>query len=175
MVVDLDSTVVASVQQRALTSTSTGTTDVDTITSVTPGNTALFYNGLIRGGAVDINSVGYYQQLTNATTVTYTGNSAGSATSRIHMYTVVVFTGAALNGSVQRGTIVLSAQTSNTATITSVTTAKSFVNWGNFAASTTGSASVTQPTLTLTNATTVTAAVNAAGSPTVSYEVVQFN
>lgn len=174
MVVDLDSTIVTSVQQRALTGTAAAGSETDTITSVTTGNTLLFYNGTVRlSGAVDVDFFSWTQVLTNATTVTFTRTNTASTISRTHYYTVVQFAAGALNGNVQRGTIALSAQTSNTATISSVTTTKSFVNWGAFL-SATGNADVVQPALTLTNGTTVTASVNSAGSPTVSYEVIQF-
>lgn len=173
MVVDLDTTIVSGVQQRSFSSTAASATDTDTITSLSTTETLLFYNGMVRAGTVDVDLIAYHQVLTNGTTVTETRSNNSSTTSRTHKYTAVTFAAAALNASVQRGTIALSAATSNTATISSVDTSKSFVNWGNFL-SATGNANTVQPSLTLTNATTVTAAVNSAGSPTVSYEVIEF-
>lgn len=173
MVVDLDSTIVTAVQQRAVTNTSGSAAFTDTITSLDTTKTLLFYNGaIVPGTNSTVTSFACTVVLTNATTVTVTrvGTNAGSQTIN---YTAVTFAGTALNGGVQRGTIALSSQTSNTATITSVDMTKSFVNWGNFKC-TAANDNTDIPTLALTDATTVTASVNSAGSPTASYEVLQF-
>jgi hypothetical protein len=172
MVADLGSSIVSAVQQEATSMTSGSTSDTDTITSVTVGNVLLMYGGYSSQVAQTYPGA-YRTALTNGTTVTKT-RAGSNASARTVYYTAVSFAASALNGSVQRGTIALSSQTSNTATITSITTAKSFVNWGNFSAAA-GNGNAVLPTLVLTNSTTVTAAVNTAGSPTVSYEVMQFN
>lgn len=82
--------------------------------------------------------------------------------------------------SVQKGTITIAnANTSNTATISSVNTAKAFVLFGGHTGTdATYSLSQGVPKLDLTNATTVTAnrdAQAATQSLTVSYTVVEFN
>lgn len=173
MVVDLDTTIVSAKEQRAVTNTSGNASFTDTITSVDTTKTLLFYNGaIVPATSSTVTSFACTTVLTNATTVTVTrvGTNTGSQTIN---YTAVTFAGAALNSSVQRGTITLSAQTSNTATITSINTAKSFVNYGNFRV-TAANDNTDIPTLALTNATTVTAAVNSAGSPIAAFEVLEF-
>lgn len=81
--------------------------------------------------------------------------------------------------SVQRGVITISSGTSSgTATITSVDTSKSIVNFLNWACNTGGVAqSNYSPYVTLTNTTTVTAAKGDTSAITdyVSWEVIEFN
>jgi hypothetical protein len=175
MVADLGSTIVNSIAASPGTAhTAASATDTDTISGIsTTGNSLLIYGGESITSTGDVNVAEYASSLTNSTTVTLTRNSSAGTASRTHFFTAVQFAAAALNGSVQRGTVALSSQTSNTATITSVNTAKSFVNWGNFLSGA-GNIAVLQPTLVLTNGTTVTAATNSTGSPTVGYEVIQF-
>lgn len=173
MVVDLSSTIINSIQAMAHTDATSATSYTDTITSVTPGNTLLIYGGERTGtGTDDVDTLAHTLVLTNATTVTIT--RAGTGTSpRTVCYTVVQFQAAILNRSVQRGTIALSSQTSGAVTISGVNILLSFANWANFL-SVSGNANVSNPTLTLTNGTTVTAAVASAGSPTISYEIIEF-
>lgn len=173
MVVDLDSSIVSGVQQKAVSLTSANVSDTDTITSVTTTNTLLMYGGISVTTTAGYGAFSYETVLTNGTTITKT-RVGTSVTQRTVYYTAVSFNASALSGNIQRGTITLAAATSNTATISSVTTSKSFVNWGNFTAANSNT-NVSSPSLTLTNATTVTAAVNSAGSPTVAYEVIQFS
>jgi hypothetical protein len=174
MVVDLGSTIVSSVQQRTATNTGASSAWTDTISSVTVGQTLLFYNGVITTPKTAlITSFANTLELTNSTTVTLT-RAGTSTTSQTVSYVAVTFAAAALNGNIQRGTITLAAATSNTATITGVTTAKSAVIWGNERV-TSNTPATDLARLDLTNTTTVTATVNTAGSPTVSYQVIQFN
>lgn len=175
VVADLDSSIVQSVQPEAHTDATSASTYTDTITSVTPGNTLLIFGGQNWGsGSSDsTGTVLHTIVLSNATTVTMTRSST-TATSRTIFYTVVQFRGSVLNGAVQRGTIVLSSQTSNTAVLSAVTLAKSLVNYVGIRRAT-SNPNTTFTTLTLTNTTTVTAAVVSAGSPTVSYEALQWN
>lgn len=83
--------------------------------------------------------------------------------------------------SIQRGTIAISAtsNTSATATITSVSTTKSVVNFLNWSCNTGGQAQDNyHPYVTLTNATTVTATIGttiSGGIITASFEVIEFN
>jgi hypothetical protein len=80
--------------------------------------------------------------------------------------------------SVQRGTIVLTGVATNTATITSVSTADSMIKWLGESSSDAG-VNTTERSLvsvTLTNGTTVTATrTSATSNATVSYEVIEFN
>lgn len=174
MVVDLDSTVVSAVQQVANASTSTTTSDTDTITSVTPGNVSLMWGGISQLSLPTIASDCYNLFLTNGTTVTKTRSGTG-AISRTVFYTVVTWATAALNGSVQRtsSALAISAATSATWTLgSSVSTAKSFVNYNGFSAIGTN-ASTLVPALTLSS-TTVVASLNTSGTSTPTAEVVQF-
>jgi hypothetical protein len=134
----------------------------------------VIYNGLAPSsiGIGFTNGTATYE-LTNATTVTVTRAGQTGAINTVCYFTVVQFAATALNGTAQRGLITLTSQTSNTATISSVTTSKSLVNWGNFRA-TSGNSNVSMNALTLTNATTVTDTLNTAGTVTASYEVIQF-
>jgi hypothetical protein len=78
--------------------------------------------------------------------------------------------------SIQAGTIAVSGVTSNTATISTVNTAKAFVIFNGFSTSTTGGdMGRAMVRVSLTNATTVTAEKsNSIGDSTVSYTVVEF-
>lgn len=78
--------------------------------------------------------------------------------------------------SVQTGTIVITATNlTNTATISSVNTAKSVVLFGGWTTDNTGGTLTFAPYLTLTNATTVTATrSNTSNTTTVSYTVLEF-
>lgn len=116
--------------------------------------------------------------LTNATTVTATKNDA-TDTSTVG-FEVAEFYAGVLNSAVQRGTItVAAASTSNTAAITSVTTAKALLMFLGMSADATAAAGGVQEhvftRLTLTNATTVTATrTNSIGNIVVSYQVAEF-
>lgn len=172
MVVDLDSTIVSAVRPGSVTDASANASYTGTITSVDTTRSALFYNGLI-GALVSstVATAGITHELTNGTTVTLTRSNT-TTTSRTSYYTVVEFQAAVIQ-SVQRGTIVQAAATSNTATVSSVNTAKAFVNWGSLRAAS-ANADTVASMLALTDATTVTASTLAAGSPTTAYEVVEF-
>lgn len=78
--------------------------------------------------------------------------------------------------SVQTGTIVITATNlTNTATISSVNTAKSVVLFGGWTTDNNSGTLVFAPYLTLTNATTVTATrSNTSNTTTVSYTVLEF-
>ena len=175
MVADLGTAIVTAVQPQAASMSATGTSGTDTITSVTTGNAILVYGGVSRAlsGTATFASQNYENVLTNATTVTKTRSGTGT-NARTDFYTVVSLAASALNGSVQHSTVALSAQTSNTSSaFSAVTLAKSFVNWGNFLAA--GNSNVSQTAMSFTSTTQVTATVNAAGSPTAAFSVVQFN
>lgn len=171
MVVDLDATIINSVQPIAKTDATSATSYTSTITSVGTGSTMVVQNGTVGVAGSGTSAVAITATLTDATTVTFTrvGTGAGSRTSYV---TVVEFRPAILI-SLQRGTIAIAAATSATATISAVTTAKSFANWCNFRA-TSANADAVLPTLELTNTTTVTAALNTSGTSTAAYEVVEF-
>lgn len=116
---------------------------------------------------------------TNSTTITATrGTQSAQAASTLTVGFVVVQWSSGVTTSIQRGTIVTNGgSTSNTATISSVDTSRSFVHWlGDYATSSISadlaSAAFRQ---TLTDSTTVTATRQASvGTATTSYEVIQF-
>lgn len=173
-VADLDSTIVESVQAvaHAAGDADVNTSFTDTISSVDVDRTLIFYNGFYGSVGFGANGGSYHQVLTNATTVTSTRNGTAAGVKNV-LFTVVQFATGVFSSAVQRGTITLSAATSNTATISSVDTTRSFVNWCNYKGASANSNTILN-TLTLTNATTVTDAVSSAGSIIASYEVAQF-
>lgn len=167
-----------SIQTFEITIAASSTSNIATITSVNTGNAVIFFAGFTSAET----SVTYQDflsraELTNATTVTVYRNT--STTNSITVRgTVVEFTSAAI-ASVQAGTITIPSGTASaTATISSVNTSNSVVFYLGFTASGAGISSLNYFTsLTLTNATTVTASRNAAPSgitTTVGYCVVNF-
>jgi hypothetical protein len=150
--------------------TGTGTAQTATITAVDMSNSIVVFGGFSRTVTTFGNE---YQPtflrlvLTNATTLTATRDTADNT--MFMSFTVVEFWPGVLR-SVQRGTITVGAALNNTATILAVTPGKSAVQ--NLGWSTNGDSALENINLTLTNATTVTAAKQAAsGSNIVSYEV----
>jgi hypothetical protein len=174
MVVDLDATIVTGVQKFSTSMTSSSASDTDTLTSVVAANTALMWGGIVTGSAAVFSGTAYNLFLTNATTVTKTRIGINSA-ARTAYYTAVTFAASALNSSIQRTNSALSMSSASSATwtITSVNTAKAFVNWNGFSA-TSASPNVVEPSITLASATTVTAAINSSGSSNPSAEVIEF-
>lgn len=154
------------------------TSNTATITSVVTANSLLFPQGQI---ATSGNSDGFWTirlALTNATTITGTryGNDAGQT--HTVSFTVVELRPGVLKSN-QSGTISLLNLASNTATITSVNTAKSVALLWGFDINNSGAGAINDhfPKLTLTNATTLTAAVQNlinAGYE-VGYQVAEFN
>lgn len=170
-VVQFAAAAINSVQQLASVYTAqSGTAQTVTITSV---NTS---NSFIAFGGVNSNSNTYAAAyntaaLTNSTTVTYNRNTGSGINFSIYC-TVIEFVSGVLN-SAQRGTIALSAQTSNTATITSVNTSKAFGNYLGWLTS--GSnPDACWGKISLTNGTTVTGTVNTSGTLTLGYEAIEF-
>lgn len=172
MVVDLDSTIISSVQKRSVTNATSSTSYTDTISSVNTSYTLLFYNGFMYTVAIAKASAAHRIALTNSTTVTLNRNSGSDSNSRTIYYTAVEFQSAILNSAVQRGNITGTA-VSRTATITTVNTALAALNYGGFSAST-NSDSTTVPRLDLTNATTVTSTLNSSGPHNSNWEVIEF-
>lgn len=150
-------TVFKSVQRGTITLAS-ATSNTATITSVDTANTLLFWTGTTVSATSAIYDSAFVRlALTNATTITATQIS--TATSNVVGYEVCELYAGVLNN-VQRGTISVSGATTNTATITSVTTAKSVLTslgWTGANSSGDGALTQTMGNLALTNATTVTA------------------
>lgn len=177
-IVEFASGITQSVQQFATSLSTTGTAPTQTISSVTTGNSLLVWGGFTVGGTSTVNATDilYTLQLTAATTVTLTRIGSNNSNTRIYYYTVLEFASGNIN-SLQRGTMTLASQTSNTTTITSVTTSRSFVNYcGHRHGLSSIPVGINFPSLALTDATTITARMNTsnATTQTQSYEVVEF-
>ncbi len=165
----------SSTQQFSITVSAGNSSSTAAISSVATGQSAIFYGGAkvsTSGGVVPTELMGKVV-LTNATTVT-ASRSATTASFTV-TGTVVEFKAENLSR-IQRGTIDLNGVATNTATITSVNTAKSFVSFlGASTTDSTASADQMYSSVVLTNATTVTADTVAAPSTlTASYEAINF-
>lgn len=145
-----------------------------TIASVTTANTFLSYSGSSCSLAGSANIGRMYAQLTAATTVAISWNTASTTRVRNFNLCVIEFVSGVLAQAVQRGTIALAAATSGTATITSSATSSTLVNWLNNSTSASSNSNVTCCRITQTNATTITENVNSSATGTGSYEAVQF-
>lgn len=166
---------IQSIQTFSITIASGSTSNTATISSVNTSNAYIAFGGQITS-ATAINSATARVALTSATVVTATRNTS-TATTTIVSGTVVEYTSSAVV-SIQSGTITVTG-TSNTATISSVTTANSAVFYlgQSSSSATTGGSSVFYTDLTLTNATTVTAKTNTSlGAPgnIIGFAVIQF-
>ena len=142
-----------------------------TITAVNTANAVIVFGGFSVNNATANTSFSVYVTLTNATTVTAT--TVGTGNDRVVAFTVIEFMPGVIR-SVQGGTITLAGVASNTATITSVNTAKSYVAY--LGMSTNVAEDQTLPRVVLTNATTVTATravAGAGGGTTASYQVME--
>lgn len=172
-VVQFQNAAIKSIQSvRSTFTTTTNAANTTTITSVTTANTMLAWGGMSTSSNSPI-LLETTAVLTNSTTLTFTRGSASSATFTVAV-TVIEFNSGVM--SVQRSTITLNNVTSNTATITLVTTTKTVVsNLGfDIAASAPNNFEMS---VVLTDATTVTGSVNAASAVNfiVSFEAVSFN
>lgn len=158
--------------QVAWTNSSTSTTQA--ITSVNTANTLLFHSGSSGNSSGGTANIFQRADLTNSTTVTIQTNSAASLACKYNFAAVEFISGVIT--SLQRGTITLTGATSNTATISAVTTANSLVNSLHFTATqTTANIPNVASRVSLTNTTTVTVNKNAGtNNTTLSYEVADF-
>lgn len=174
--------IIESIQQVEFTIASSATSGTTTISSVDTAKTAIFFSHHILGGRRQTNTSTVANDamvrvdLTNGTTVTATrGDNPAFAITVV--CTVVEFTSAAVD-SIQQGSIQFTGTTtSNTDTISSVDTARSVVVHNGV--DTSQNASIGGSAFTdvvLTNATTVTATRDAAGSATINtnYVVIEF-
>lgn len=154
-VIEFASNIIQSMQPFQLTFGASSSATA-TISSVTTANTVLQYQGFISSDSSnDSPTVCSTMVLTNATTVT--GNNNTTSNGVVVNGTAIEFKSGILNSSVQQVSIALSAaQTSNTATITSVNTASTMLFFNGNSASSATSIQVL-PWLQLTNGTTVTA------------------
>lgn len=163
----------SSIQQVSI-AISSATSNTATISSVTPGQTMLFWGGWSTALLSGIADASPRIDLTDGTTVTSTRNSSSVLNTTIKC-SVVEFAAAAINA-VHRGTIALSGINSNTATISAVDEDNSFASYLGMSSSDAGTGLDTiKHGLVLTDATTVTANTNTAPTTlTASYEVGAF-
>lgn len=153
------------------------TSGTATITAVVTANAVVYPLGVAYNAAGASPAKCFFSVvLTNTTTVTVSRNTS-EAVSAVVQFVVVEYASWVLKSN-QPGTVVIASAVSNTATITSVNTAKAQVVFN-------GSISNNDPTLiegvdlatlVLTNATTVTATrkTNSGGSLTTAFTVVEF-
>lgn len=164
------------VQRVAVSASRVVNTWTQTVTSVTMANSMMFYGGQYAN--VTSNQATNYSraQLTAATTVTFNVNTTNSVVNAYN-FSLVEFVPAVMNtNAVQRGTITLTATTSNTGTVSSISTTKAVMTWlGNTTTTTTANAATGRHKITQTNATTLTETVNTSGTGTGSYEIGNFN
>ena len=173
--------IIESIQEIEFTIASGSATGTATISSVTTGNTALFVSYSSFGGKRQTNTdttsndVMVSVDLTNATTVTATRNTASLFIIDV-VCTVVEYKAAAVD-SIQQGTItVTGSNTSGTDTISSVTTSRSAVVFNGIHTTQSGSFSGNLFDVALTDATTVTATRvgTASSTSTIRYVVIEF-
>lgn len=161
-----------SITQVSITIASGATTGTTTVASPT-GTYILLWQGNSTTATTSF-AQSFGRISISGTTVTATRNT--SSTNTVIVNAVLIDADSSLVASVQMGTIAITAGTSNTATITSVTTTNSAVALlGYTNANTTFDFELNTPVLVLTNATTVTASVaRLTTNCTVGYIVVQF-
>lgn len=165
-----------SIQKFSTSFTPAGATKVVTIASVNVNNSMLILAGqdnlANETNATDQATI----QITGATAATITLGVNQGDTTMVYNFAVVEFVSGVLSQSAQRGTIALSAATSNTATITSAATALTALNNNGWRTATTAITSYATilPRLTQTSATVATAALNTAGSITQGWEALTF-
>lgn len=165
----------SNVQPFTKTWTNSGTTTTVTISSVTVNNAIMLYDGDNQNCcafAVD----NQWAQITGPTTVTVNTDFA-DADSIEYAGTVVEFVAGVLTQADQKGVVSLSSTTTAAATITSAptaTTAAYITGWGTTISATTTLSEV-QPTLVMTNATTLTGSLGSSGTAVIGYEATSFS
>lgn len=161
-----------SITQVSVTIASGATTGTTTVSSPT-GTYILLWQGNSTTATTSF-AQSFGRISISGTTVTATRNT--SSTNTVTVNAVLIDADSSLVASVQMGTIAITSGTSNTATISSVTTANSAVALLGFtAANTTFDFEINNPVLVLTNSTTVTASVaRLTTNCTAGYIVVEF-
>ena len=173
------SSLIQSIQSGDITVSSGSNSSTATINAVNIKCAVCFFNGWRSADTSLASSEDYPRiSLTNATTVTAQTAASNPTTSRVVRYTVVEFKPFAIK-SIQQGIIAISgSNTSATATINAVNTARAFViHQGQNHSVTQNDYNYNQGKVALTNATTVTASKDSGSNPTltVGYTVVEFN
>ncbi len=167
----------AAVQNVSQTNTS-GTSNDNTITSVTVANTAIAWAGHTNNtGTTSANAFQPYVKLKDATHTTVVTNADPGGGTNITNYTVIPFVSGVLTANaVQRGQPSLSGATSAAITITAVTQAQAQTNFLN---NTTNVSTLSFETCfylsAFTNTTTITVSNTASVTGVGSVEVIEFN
>lgn len=175
-VVEFKGSALAQSVQNIAKTWNSGTSTTATITSVNTNNAIIFYAGSSCATTANHAQAEQMAQLTDATTVTISINTASTLAHSFNC-SVVEFASGVLASAVQRGTTTLTAATSNTSTITAVNTSKAMLNYLHYTASTsTSSIRDTCSSAYLTNSTTVTVARGTANNNiTGSWAIAEFN
>lgn len=172
-VVEFNPGVVKSIQQKSFTSTSSSTSETQSITAVDRNNTVLLHNGSY--SSTSIESTWFYDvQMTSSTVVTL-ARSGTSTTSRTVNYTALELNPGFIR-SMQRGiSQIASSAATATATLNPVVTSLTGIFWAAMNPNT-SSANGIYATAKLTNGTTVTVDRNSAvtGAADVAWEAVEF-
>lgn len=178
-VVEFDASVITSLEQNTVTiaaGTTSGTTTLGTTIADT-SKAVLFYHGNETAGTLTTNAASTSQcalDLTNSTTVTAVRDTSDANRSVTASFTVIEFDSSFISSVEKRSVTLTSANTSDTDTITSVDTSRSFLVWNGFT-SNNNTSSNAYYNITLTGATQVTLARSgtATGTRTIKYTVVQ--
>lgn len=164
----------SSVQNIALTASQSGTSWTQTITSVTTANTLLIWGGFCGNSVSNPATVFQRASLTNSTTITINVNTSPFVEQDLNLCVVEFASGVLTSNAVQRGTIALSSQTSNTATVTGVGSGGVLNYVGYSSTATSANNATSRASITLTNSTTITEKVNTSASGTGSWELIDF-
>ncbi len=161
------------IQTGTITISAGQTSGTATITAVTTNNAVVLFNGCSTTDDTVDAPASAYIVLTNGTTVTATTLTA-EVNDLTVQFTVLEFNSGSVK-SLQRGVITLTGVASNTATITAVVVAKSWMPWSGDTANSITSARQ-EGTCVLTNTTTVTVARGSTtGNFATAYQVVEMN
>lgn len=174
-VIEFATSLVKTVQAGTITLSSAQTSNTATISSVSTSNATIIYLNLTSASTGTSAPATFGTlALTNSTTVTATRNATGSVAMTIG-YMVLEFQPAVIQSIQQVATILTSANTSDTATISSITTSNAMLFYNGISAS---NATFTNSmyNVLIAGATSVTLSRNAtnAGTRTIQYTVVEF-
>lgn len=172
------SSLIDSVEQVSVAITGTDTSNTATITSVDTARTTIFYQGFTSAfnAATAMDETGAYGTLTSSTVVTFTRNTGTSGSDCVHRAIVVQWASGVLDG-VEYGTVTITdTNSSNTATISSVTTTDSAITYIGNSSDTNGTAySRVFGSCAITSATQVTGYKgNTANAITIGFCVTEF-
>ena len=177
-VVEFDASVITSLEQSSATIASGATSGTATITTVSDTTKAVvFYHGHELGDAgtgINVPDAFCAIDLTNSTTVTAVRNTGTANRSITVSFTVIEFDASFISSVEKRSVTLTSSNTSDTDTISSVTTTDSFLVWNGFTSSqNTGANSYYHIGLTNSTTVTLTRGGTSPATRTIKYTVVQ--